>query len=76
MAVGYFLSLMLTRYICMFCSKNVLFGKVLSGSALLKKIEGAGTEKGKPLYMVKIVDCGEVSAGKIQVAARKDKGMI
>ncbi|KAG6507349.1 hypothetical protein ZIOFF_032691 [Zingiber officinale] len=53
--------------------KNVVFGKVLSSSALLKKIEHAGTEKGKPLYMVKIVDCGEVSAGKIQVAARKEK---
>ncbi|XP_074575880.1 peptidyl-prolyl cis-trans isomerase CYP63-like [Curcuma longa] len=53
--------------------KNVVFGKVLSSSALLKKIEHAGTEKGKPLYMVKIVDCGEVSAGKTQVAARKEK---
>lgn len=60
----------------MFCSKNVVFGKVLSGSTLLKKIEHAGSEKGKPLYMVKIVDCGEASVGKTQVAPRKEKGMI
>ncbi|XP_074561466.1 LOW QUALITY PROTEIN: peptidyl-prolyl cis-trans isomerase CYP63-like [Curcuma longa] len=53
--------------------KNVVFGKVLNGSTLLKKIERAGSEKGKPLYMVKIVDCGEASVGKTQVAPRKEK---
>ncbi|KAG6492768.1 hypothetical protein ZIOFF_047733 [Zingiber officinale] len=53
--------------------KNVVFGKVLSGSTLLKKIERAGSEKGKTLYMAKIVDCGEASVGKTQVAPRKEK---
>ncbi|WOK99424.1 peptidyl-prolyl cis-trans isomerase CYP63-like isoform X2 [Canna indica] len=53
--------------------KNVVFGKVVSGSTLLKQIEKAGSDKGKPLCLVKIVDCGEVSDGKNQVASRNDK---
>ncbi|RWW42049.1 hypothetical protein BHE74_00052429, partial [Ensete ventricosum] len=56
------------------CSKNVVFGKIVSGSNLLKKIEQAGSEKGKPLCLVKIVDCGEASDGKTQVAPGKEKG--
>ncbi|RZR78709.1 hypothetical protein BHM03_00004131 [Ensete ventricosum] len=55
-------------------SKNVVFGKIVSGSNLLKKIEQAGSEKGKPLCLVKIVDCGEASDGKTQVAPGKEKG--
>ncbi|KAJ8506597.1 hypothetical protein OPV22_007483 [Ensete ventricosum] len=53
--------------------KNVVFGKIVSGSNLLKKIEQAGSEKGKPLCLVKIVDCGEASDGKTQVAPGKEK---
>lgn len=51
-----------------------MFGKVISGLNLLKKIERAGSEKGKPLCPVKIVDCGEVTYGKTQVAPREGKG--
>ncbi|CAL5091095.1 unnamed protein product [Urochloa decumbens] len=41
--------------------KHVVFGKVVSGIALLKKLEAAGGGDGKPSRQVKIVDCGEVS---------------
>ncbi|URE01926.1 Cyclophilin type peptidyl-prolyl cis-trans isomerase/CLD [Musa troglodytarum] len=53
--------------------KNVVFGKVVSGSNMLKKIEQAGSEKGKPLCLVKIVDCGEAYDNKTQVAPGKEK---
>jgi len=39
----------------------VVFGKVVSGLDLLKKLEGVGGENGTPTRQVKIVDCGEVS---------------
>lgn len=41
--------------------KHVVFGKVLDGRALLKKLEAVGTDSGKPKSLVKIVDCGEAS---------------
>ncbi|CAL5066818.1 unnamed protein product [Urochloa decumbens] len=41
--------------------KHVVFGKVVSGIALLKKLEAAAGGDGKPSRQVKIVDCGEVS---------------
>ncbi|XP_010935780.1 peptidyl-prolyl cis-trans isomerase CYP63 isoform X2 [Elaeis guineensis] len=44
--------------------KNVVFGKVVSGMSLLKKMEQAGSDKGKPICTVKIVDCGEASDNK------------
>ncbi|KQK20597.1 peptidyl-prolyl cis-trans isomerase CYP63 isoform X1 [Brachypodium distachyon] len=40
--------------------KHVVFGKVLNGKDLLKKLEALGSESGKPTSPVKIVDCGEV----------------
>ncbi|KAL6647946.1 hypothetical protein ACP70R_015383 [Stipagrostis hirtigluma subsp. patula] len=41
--------------------KHVVFGKVVSGVSLLKKLESVGTKSGTPTCQVKIVDCGEVS---------------
>ncbi|CAN6197048.1 unnamed protein product [Urochloa humidicola] len=41
--------------------KHVVFGKVVSGITLLKKLEAVGGDSGKPSRHVKIVDCGEVS---------------
>ncbi|CAN6165325.1 unnamed protein product [Urochloa humidicola] len=41
--------------------KHVVFGKVVSGITLLKKLEAVGGDDGKPSRQVKIVDCGEVS---------------
>uniref|UniRef100_A0A804LS79 Uncharacterized protein n=1 Tax=Zea mays TaxID=4577 RepID=A0A804LS79_MAIZE len=49
------------------------FGKVVSGIALLKKLEAVGSETGNPSYQVKIVDCGEVSNTNSQDPLKGDK---
>ncbi|XP_062143802.1 peptidyl-prolyl cis-trans isomerase CYP63-like isoform X2 [Alnus glutinosa] len=54
--------------------KHVVFGKVVKGIEILKKIEQAGTAEGKPGRPVKIVDCGKTSESKIPDAVGKEKG--
>ncbi|KAG6703500.1 hypothetical protein I3842_07G088300 [Carya illinoinensis] len=54
--------------------KHVVFGKVVKGIELVKKIEQLGTAAGKPARPVKIVDCGKTSERKIQDAVGKEKG--
>ncbi|MED6106778.1 hypothetical protein PIB30_007808 [Stylosanthes scabra] len=54
--------------------KHVVFGKVVSGMDILKKIELVGSSDGKPVQPVKIIDCGEVSETEIQHAIEKEKG--
>ncbi|CAL0310363.1 unnamed protein product [Lupinus luteus] len=54
--------------------KHVVFGKVVLGIDILKKIELVGTSDGKPLGPVKITDCGEISETKIQHTIEKEKG--
>ncbi|GMH12446.1 hypothetical protein Nepgr_014287 [Nepenthes gracilis] len=39
--------------------KNVVFGKLVQGYEVLKKIEDAGDEEGRPIVTVKIINCGE-----------------
>jgi peptidyl-prolyl isomerase G (cyclophilin G) len=60
---------------CNICSKHVVFGKVVSGIALLKKIEAVGGENGTPSRQVKIVDCGEVSNINTQDQLQGEKGI-
>lgn len=38
--------------------KHTVFGKVTQGMDVVRKIEGKGTEMGKPRAEIKIVDCG------------------
>jgi peptidylprolyl isomerase len=40
--------------------KHVVFGRVLEGMELVKKIEGFGTQTGRPQAVVVISDCGEL----------------
>lgn len=58
----------------LFGRKHVVFGKVVKGLEIVKKIEQVGTGDGKPAQPVKIIDCGEFSESKIQDG--KEKGNL
>lgn len=61
---------------CFSCSKHVVFGKVVHGMDILKKLEQVGTDGGKPACPVKIVDCGESSENNTYSAVRTEKGAL
>ena len=47
------------------CHKHVLFGRVVEGIDVLKKIERLSTaDQGRPIVLVKIYNCGEILWGK------------
>ncbi|XP_019188637.1 PREDICTED: peptidyl-prolyl cis-trans isomerase CYP63 isoform X2 [Ipomoea nil] len=53
--------------------KHVVFGKVVKGMDILKKMEQVGTADGKTSELVKIVDCGETSESKTNGKTGDDK---
>ncbi|XP_062097765.1 peptidyl-prolyl cis-trans isomerase CYP95 isoform X2 [Humulus lupulus] len=44
--------------------KHIVFGKLVHGHELLKKIESVGDDKGMPTVTVKIINCGEYDEDK------------
>lgn len=54
--------------------KHVVFGKVVQGMDVVKRLEQLGTSDGKPTGLAKIVNCGETSETKTNDAVRKEKG--
>jgi cyclophilin family peptidyl-prolyl cis-trans isomerase len=47
-------------YMYMFAGKHVVFGEVLEGSDLVKKIEGYGSSSGRPSKKVTIENSGQL----------------
>ncbi|KAF5784531.1 putative peptidylprolyl isomerase [Helianthus annuus] len=54
--------------------KYVVFGKLVQGVDVLKKIENVGDEDGRPTVTVKIIYCGEVSECENQSSDKKAAG--
>ena len=44
--------------------KHVVFGSVVEGLDVVKKMEGLGSESGSPRAKIVIADCGELASGK------------
>ena len=44
--------------------KYIVFGKLVQGNEVLKKIENVGDEEGRPSVTVKIINCGEFPEGE------------
>lgn len=47
-----------------FGRKHVVFGKLVQGLHVLKKIEDVGDDEGHPTVTVKIIYCGEYNDGR------------
>lgn len=44
--------------------KNIVFGKLVRGEEVLKKIENVEEDECRPAVTVKIINCGEYNEGK------------
>ncbi|CAH9111637.1 unnamed protein product [Cuscuta epithymum] len=53
--------------------KHVVFGKVVKGMDILRKMEQVGASDGKSSALVKIIDCGEVLESKVHDKTGEDK---
>jgi cyclophilin family peptidyl-prolyl cis-trans isomerase len=49
-----------------------VFGKVLSGFDVVRKMEAFGTPEGKPRAQVAIAECGELGDGETETAAETE----
>ncbi|KAL3517622.1 hypothetical protein ACH5RR_020211 [Cinchona calisaya] len=54
--------------------KHVVFGKVVEGMEIVRKVEQVGTADGKPSGVVKIVDCSETSESFTRAMLVTEKG--
>ncbi len=48
--------------------KHVVFGKVVEGMDVIKRVEAVGSGRGTPSKEVKIVDSGELTADQLQIS--------
>ncbi|XP_038711017.1 peptidyl-prolyl cis-trans isomerase CYP95-like isoform X1 [Tripterygium wilfordii] len=51
--------------------KHIVFGKLVKGDEVLKKIEDAGDEEGRPAVTVKVIKCGEFDEDVTKVSKLK-----
>lgn len=58
--------LSLIDWFYMIYRKCVVFGKLVNGQEVLKRIEDAGNEEGRPSVTVKIINSGELDNSKKQ----------
>ncbi|XP_023638130.1 peptidyl-prolyl cis-trans isomerase CYP63 isoform X2 [Capsella rubella] len=54
--------------------KHVVFGKVVEGMTVIKKMELVGTSDGKPTSPVKIIDSGDTSQIRAHDVSEREKG--
>ncbi len=52
-------------------NKHVVFGEVINGKNIVRKIENLPTQSDKPQQEVKVVDCGELSGAAFNSATEK-----
>jgi hypothetical protein len=50
------------------CPPAVVFGHVIEGMPVVKRIEVCGSRSGKPTKRVQITDCGEVRCTPLSMA--------
>ncbi|KAL8833389.1 MAG: hypothetical protein Q9170_004299 [Blastenia crenularia] len=51
--------------------KHVVFGEVLDGKGIVRKVENLKTQADKPIQDVKIVDCGQLSGDETVASSKK-----
>ena len=53
--------------------KHVVFGKVIQGLDIVKKMEKCGTSSGRPIKQVKIANCGDMATHEAKEEAKAEK---
>jgi peptidyl-prolyl isomerase G (cyclophilin G) len=62
--------------VILYCRKNTVFGKIILGNDVLKRIElvDVDSSTNMPLAPVRIVDCGELVDGKSRGSVTTENG--